>query len=76
MELLEAQGQETDNRDEAELTRVNTRLAELERGFLNDLDRVDREIMTEAEYLKRQEVRRREQEELQHRKAELEWNDT
>ena len=72
MELLEAQGQETDNRDEAELTRVNTRLAELERGFLNDLDRVDRAVMTEAEYLKRQEVRRREQEELQLRKAELE----
>ena len=71
-ELLEAQGQETDNRDEAELTRVNTRLAELERGFLNDLDRVDRAVMTEAEYLKRQEVRRREQEELQPRKAELE----
>jgi len=72
MELLEAQGQETDNRDEAELTRVNTRLAELERGFLNDLDRVDREIMTEAEYIKRQEIRRQEQEELQPRKAELE----
>jgi hypothetical protein len=71
-ELLEAQGQETDNRDEAELTRVNTRLAELERGFLNDLDRVDRHIMTEAEYLKRREVRRQEQEELQPRKAELE----
>ncbi len=72
MELLEAQGQETDNRDEAELTRVNTRLAELERGFLNDLDRVDRAVMTEAEYIKRQEVRRREQEGLQPRKAELE----
>ena len=72
MELLEAQGQETDNRDEAELTRVNARLAELERGFLNDLDRVDREIMTESEYLKRQEIRRQEQEGLQPRKAELE----
>jgi len=72
MELLEAQGQETDNRGEAELTKVNTRLAELERGFLNDLDRVDRDIMTEAEYLKRREVRRQEQEELQPRKAELE----
>ena len=72
MELLEAQGQETDNRDEAELTRVITRLAELERGFLNDLDRVDRAVMTEAEYIKRQEVRRQEQEGLQPRKAELE----
>jgi hypothetical protein len=72
MELLDAQGQETDNRGEAELTKVNTRLAELDRGFLNDLDRVDRDIMTEAEYLKRQEVRRREQEGLQSRKAELE----
>ena len=72
MALLEAQGQETDNRDEAELTRVNARLAELERGFLNDLDRVDREIMTESEYLKRQEIRRQEQEGLQPRKAELE----
>ena len=72
MELLEAQGQETDNRDDAELTRVNTRLGELERGFLNDLDRVDREILTEPEFLKRQQVRRQEQEELQPRKAELE----
>ncbi len=72
MELLNAQGQETDNRDEAELTKVNTRLAELERGFLNDLDRVDRAVMTEAEYIKRQEIRRQEQEELQPRKAELE----
>ena len=71
-ELLDAQGQETDNRDETELTRVNARVAELERGFLNDLDRVDREIMTESEYLKRQEVRRQEQEGLQPRKAELE----
>ena len=72
MELLNAQGQKTNNRGEAELTKVNTRLAELERGFLNDLDRVDRDIMTEAEYLKRQEVRRQEQEEFQSRKAELE----
>ena len=72
MELLEAQGQETDNRDEAELTRVITRLAELERGFLNDLDRVDRAVMTEAEYIKRQEIRRQEQMELQPRRTALE----
>jgi len=72
MELLEAQGQETDNRDDAELTRATARLGELEQGFLNDLDRVDRGILTEPEYLKRQEVRRQEQEGLQPRKAELE----
>ena len=71
-ELLDAQGQETDVKDEAELTRVTARLAELEQGFLNDLDRVDRGILTEPEYLKRQEVRRQEQGELQPRKAELE----
>ena len=71
-ELLDAQGQETDTQHEAELARVTARLGELERGFLNDLDRVDREIMTESEYLKRQEIRRQEQEGLQPRKAELE----
>ena len=71
-ELLEAQGQESDTRAEAELTRVSGRLAELERGFLNDLDRVDRGIMTEPEYLKRQEARRLEQDGLQSRKADLE----
>jgi site-specific DNA recombinase len=71
-ELLEAQGQETDNRDEAELTRVNARLGELEQGFLNDLDRVDRDILTEPEFLKRQQVRRREQEGLLPRQVELE----
>ena len=71
-ELLEAQGQETDNRDEAELTRVKSRLGELEQGFLNDLDRVDRGILTEPEFLKRQQVPRREQEELLPRQVELE----
>jgi site-specific DNA recombinase len=71
-ELLKAQGQESDTRAEAELARVSSRLAELEQGFLNDLDRVDRGILTEPEYLKRQEVRRQEQEALQPRKGELE----
>jgi len=71
-QLLEAQGQETDTRDEAELGRVTGRLAELEKGFLNDLDRVDRGIMTEPEYIKRQEVRRQEQDGLLSRKVELE----
>ena len=70
--LLEAQGQETDTRDEAELDRVTGRLAELEQAFLNDLDRVDRHVMTEAEYIARQENRRREQEGLQSRRVELE----
>ncbi len=59
-------------RVESELARVNQRLKEMEQGFLNDLDRVDRGIMTEPEYLKRQEVRRQEQEEVQPLKAELE----
>jgi len=72
MGLLEQQAQETDVKDEAELTRITARLGELELGFLNDLDRVDRAVMTEAEYLKRQKIRRQEQEELQPRKAELE----
>lgn len=71
-ELLEAQGQEKDTRDEAELDRVTGRLAELEQAFLNDLDRVDRSVMTESEYLKRQEVRREEQQGLQSRKVDLE----
>jgi site-specific DNA recombinase len=71
-ELLEAQGQESDNRGESELARVNDRLAELEQAFLNDLDRLDRKIITEAEYTKRAEVRRQEQAALQARKGELE----
>ena len=71
-ELLEAQGQESDAGDEVELTRISGRLAELERAFLNDLDRVDRGVMTEPEYLKRQEVRREEQGGLQSRKDDLE----
>ena len=71
-ELLEVQEQDSDTRSEAELTRVNGRLGELEQGFLNDLDRVDRGIMTEPEYLKRQEVRRQDQVGLTSRKAELE----
>ena len=71
-ELLESQGQEADTRDEAELGRVTGRLAELEQGFLNDLERVDRGRMTEAEYQLRQENRRQEQDRLQPRKADLE----
>ena len=71
-ELLDTQGQESDTKDEADLARVTARLGELEQGFLNDLDRVDRDIMTESEYLKRQETRRQEQVTLQPRKADLE----
>jgi hypothetical protein len=71
-ELLEAETQELDTKAEAELARVTARLAELERAFLNDLDRLDREIITEAEYTKRAEVRRLEQGGLQSRKSELE----
>ncbi len=70
-ELLDVQGQEADTRAVTELARVTARLGQLEQGFLNDLDRVDRGIMTEAEYLKRQELRRGEQERLQVRKVDL-----
>ncbi len=70
-ELLETQDAETDSRQEQELARVTARLKELEQAFLNDLDRVDRGILTEAEYLKRQEVRRAEQAALEPRKAAL-----
>ena len=72
MDLLERQGQETDVRDEAELARVTARLAELEKGFLNDLERLDRGILSEPEYLKRRDVRREEQMELQPRRTALE----
>ena len=71
-QLLEAQGQETDHRAAQELATVDKRLGELEQAFLNDLDRVDRGILTESEYVKRQEVRREEQEGLQSRKVDLE----
>ncbi|MBF8267425.1 MAG: Resolvase domain protein [Dehalococcoidia bacterium] len=71
-ELLGAQDTQADTHHEQELARVTGRLEELEKAFLNDLDRVDRGVMTEAEYLKRQEVRRTEQAALAARKAELE----
>jgi hypothetical protein len=71
-ELLQAQDTQAESRQDQELARVTTRLQELEQAFLNDLDRVDRGILTEPEYLKRQEVRRQEQGGLQARKAALE----
>ena len=71
-DLLLVQGQEIDAKDEVALANLRTRLAELERAFLNDLDRVDREVLTESEYMKRQDVRRKEQEGLQSRKESLE----
>ena len=71
-ELLEEQGQKSDVNDETELTRVSSRLVELERAFLNDMDRVDRGILTEPEYVVRQEVRREEQEGLRYLKSDLE----
>lgn len=71
-ELLQVQDTQADTRQEQELARVTTRLKELETGMLNDLDRLDRNIITEAEYTKRAEVRRLEQAALQARKGELE----
>ena len=59
-------------RAEAELARVNTRRAELERAFLNSLDRLDRGVLTEEEYLLAPTARRREQEGLRTLQAELE----
>jgi hypothetical protein len=71
-ELLQAQDTQTDSRQEQELSQATARLSELETGMLNDLDRLDRKIITEAEYTKRAEVRRQEQAALQARKGELE----
>ena len=71
-ELLEAQGQKTDHRAEQELAAATKRLGELEQAFLNDLDRVDRHIMTEEQYLLRQRERDTEQAGLKARRAELE----
>jgi site-specific DNA recombinase len=70
-ELLASGDAKTDKRQEQELGKVVTRLRELELAFLNDLDRVDRHVMNEAEYLRRQEVRRTEQATLEARKVEL-----
>ena len=70
-ELLQAQDAQADTRQEQELARATDRLKEMETAFLADLDRVDRGVMTEPEYLKRQEVRRTEQPSLEARKAEL-----
>ena len=71
-ELLQVQDTQTDGRQEQELARATTRIQELEKAFLADLDRLDRGIMTESEYVKRQEVRRHEQGGLEARKVELE----
>jgi site-specific DNA recombinase len=70
-ELLAANDTKADKRQEQDLKKVLARLGELEQAFLNDLDRVDRHILNEAEYLKRQEVRRTEQATLEGRKVEL-----
>ena len=71
-EMLAAQEAEYDGRAEKDLSTATNRLGQIEQAFLNDLDRVDRGIMTEGEYLKRQEVRRTEQAQLEERKATLE----
>jgi hypothetical protein len=71
-ELLQTQDTQTDSRQEQELSQATARLSELETGMLNDLDRLDRKIITEAEYTKRAEVRRQEQSALQAHKAKLE----
>jgi hypothetical protein len=71
-ELLQAQDTQADSRQEDELARVTARLKDLETGMLNDLDRLDRKVITEAEYTKRAEVRRQEQAALQARQGELE----
>lgn len=71
-ELLQVQDTQADTRQEQELARVVSRLKELEAGMLNDLDRLDRKIITEGEYTKRAEVRRTEQATLQAHKDELE----
>ena len=70
-ELLAASDVKADKRQEQELSKVAARLGELEQAFLNDLDRVDRHVLNEAEYTKRQEVRRTEQATLEARKVEL-----
>lgn len=70
-ELLLVQDAEADTRQEQELAGATARLRELETGMLNDLDRLDREIITESEYTKRAEVRRQEQAVLEVRKVEL-----
>ena len=69
--LLAAGNVQTDKRQEQELGKVVARLGELEQAFLNDLDRVDRHVLNEAEYMKRQEVRRTEQATLEARRVEL-----
>ena len=71
-ELLNAQETMVDNHQEQELAKTTTRLIELEKAFLSDLDRVDRGILTETEYVKRQEARRHEQGGLEATKVELE----
>lgn len=71
-ELLQTQDTQVDSRHEQELAKATARLRELETGMLNDLDRLDRGVITEAEFTKRAEVRRQEQGALQPRKSELE----
>ena len=70
-ELLQAREAHNDVNHVEGLARVSGRLQELETGMLNDLDRLDRGVITEAEYTKRAEVRRQEEGSLQARKDDL-----
>lgn len=71
-EAFQRQDVQVDSRQEQELARATARLTELGQAFLNDLERVDRGILNESEYMMRQEVRRQEQVALAARKTALE----
>ena len=70
-EFLDTSDRKDTKHREAELSRARKRLKELETGLLNDLERLDRSVITEEEFNLRNESRRREKAELEARELEL-----
>ena len=68
--LNNAEQKDTKHR-ESELARTRKRLKELETGLLNDLERLDRRVITEDEFNLRNDARRQEKTDLEPRESEL-----
>ena len=70
-ERLETVDRKSVARKEAELSAATRRLADLEAAMTRDLDRLDRGVLTEAEFVRQSAVRREETEQLRERHVTL-----
>ncbi len=70
-ELLAVTEKTTQDRSQKELQAVEKRLSEIDSALLKDLDRLDRAIINEAEFTRRNETRRTETVELKTRQTAL-----